>query len=263
MIDSTIYWRELGRMQRIGLRPAVAFMALGLLAACSTGPSPVLPAGSAAYDAIPEGNIFAPRRVEIGPSDRLAITVFREPDLSIDSAIVDPDGNIQVPLLGTVDAAGLTAAEFARDLERRFAARFLVDPSVTVELTEAAQKRVTVAGAVTQPGVYEIPGRISLVDAVSLARGPTNVAKYDQVVVFRRYNGERVGGIFDLGEIKAGIAPDIEILAGDQVIVGTDGLKVAYQDMLKAAPLLNIFQTFAILSDSNNNNGSSNADGSN
>ncbi|WP_284124065.1 polysaccharide biosynthesis/export family protein [Parerythrobacter aestuarii] len=238
-------------MQRIGHRPAVAIMVLGLLGGCSTGPAPVVPAGSAAYDAIPEGNIFAPRRVEIGPSDRLSITVFREPDLSIDSAIVDPDGNIQVPLLGTVDAAGLTAAEFARDLERRFAARFLVDPSVTVELTEAAQKRVTVAGAVTQPGVYEIPGRISLVDAVALARGPTNVAKYDQVVVFRRYNGDRVGGMFDLGQINAGISPDIEILAGDQVIVGTDGLKVAYQDMLKAAPLLNIFQTFAIL----NNNG--------
>lgn len=223
-------------------------ISLGLgLAACGTGPAPVLPAGSAAYESIPEGNVFAPRRVEIGPSDTLKVTVFREPDLSLDSAIVDPDGNIQVPLLGTVDAAGLTAAEFGRDLERRFAARFLVDPSVTVSITQSAQRQVTVAGAVTQPGVYEIPGRISLIDAVSLARGPTNVAKYDQVVVFRRFNGERVGGIFDLGAINAGLAPDIEILAGDQVLVGTDGLKVAYRDALQAAPLLNIFTTFALV----------------
>lgn len=229
-------------------------LSLGLaLAACGTGPSPVLPAGSAAYDAIPEGNVFAPRRVEIGPSDTVRVTVFREPDLSLESAIVDPDGNIQIPLLGTVDVAGLTAAELGRDLERRFAARFLVDPSVTVSITQSAQQQVTVAGAVTLPGVYEIPGRISLIDAVTLARGPTNVAKYDQVVVFRRFNGKRVGGVFDLGAINAGIAPDIEIIAGDQVLVGTDGLKVAYRDALQAAPLLNIFTTFALVDRGNNN----------
>lgn len=234
-----------------------AMACAGLLAACGTGPKPVVPTGAAAYDAIPEGNIVAPRRVEIRPSDTISITVYREPELSLEESIVDPDGNIQVPLLGPVDAAGLTAAEFARDLERRFAARFLVDPSVTVAIIESAQQQVTVAGAVTQPGVYPIAGRISLIDAVALARGATNVAKYDQVVVFRRYNGERVGGMFDLGAISAGLAPDIEILAGDQIIVGTDGLKQVYRDALQAAPLLNLFQTFALL---NNNNGSTKSD---
>lgn len=248
---------EKGRIGVIHRKLVLALpIALGV-AACSTGPDPVLPAGSAAYDIIPQGNVFAPRRVEISPSDTVKITVFREPDLSLESAIVDPDGNIQVPLLGTVDAAGLTAAEFGRELERRFAARFLVDPSVTVSITKAALQQVTVAGAVTLPGVYPIPGRISLLDAVSLARGPTNVAKYDQVVVFRRVSGERVGGLFDLGAISAGISPDIELLAGDQIIVGTDGLKVAYRDALQAAPLLNIFQAYAVLSNNNNNNDNS------
>lgn len=246
-----------------GINGLVAIALAAFVAACSTGPKPVVPAGEAAYAAIPEGNIVSPRRVEIRPSDIISITVYREPELSIEKSIVDPDGNIQVPLLGPVDAAGLTAAEFARDLERRFAARFLVDPSVTVSILESAQQQVTVAGAVTQPGVYEIPGRISLIDAVALARGVTNTAKYDQVVVFRRYNGDRVGAMFDLGAISAGLAPDIEILAGDQVIVGTDGLKQAYRDALQAAPLLNLFQTFAILSNNNggNNNGST-TDGS-
>ena len=244
-------------MLRSGSNAGIAALVMAALSACSTGPKPVVPAGAAAYEAIPEGNIFAPRRVEIGTSDTLRIIVYREPELSLDSVIVDPDGNIQVPLLGTVDAVGLTAAEFARDLERRFAARFLVDPSVTVAVTATAQQQVTVAGAVTIPGVYEIPGRISLVDAVALARGPTNVAKYDQVVVFRRFNGERVGAMFDLGAINAGSAPDIEILPGDQVIVGTDGLKQAYRDALQAAPLLNLFSTFALI-DRNNSSDSGN-----
>lgn len=234
-------------------RLAVAALCMLVLGACGTGPQPVVPAGSAAYEVIPEGSTTAPRRVEIRPSDVISLTVYREPELSLEKATVDPDGNIQVPLLGTVDAAGLTAAEFARDLERRFAARFLVDPSVSVAILETSQRQVTVSGAVTQPGMYEMEGRLSLLDAVALARGPTNVAKYDQVVVFRRYNGERVGGLFDLGAITAGSAPDIELLPGDQVIVGTDGLKVVYQDMLKAAPLFSIFQTAAILSDNNGN----------
>lgn len=248
-------------MNTTRLKWMMAFACATLLAACGTGPKPIVPAGEAAYDVIPEGNVFAPRRVEIRPSDIISITVYREPELSIEKSIVDPDGNIQVPLLGPVDAAGLTAAEFARDLERRFAARFLVDPSVTVSILESAQQQVTVAGAVTMPGVYDIPGRISLVDAVALARGPTNTAKYSQVVVFRRYNGERVGGLFDLGAINAGMAPDIEILPGDQIIVGTDGLKQAYRDALQAAPLLNLFQTFAILSN-NTSNATTTTDGS-
>ncbi|MBD3729204.1 MAG: polysaccharide biosynthesis/export family protein [Sphingomonadales bacterium] len=228
------------------MKKFIAILALaGLLAGCSTGPRPVLPSGQAAYELIPEGNVVAPRRQVIGPNDQLSINVFREPDLSVARAIVDNDGNIQVPLLGAVPAAGLTANEFARDLERRFGARYLVDPSVTVAITETSLRQVTVTGAVMQPGVFEMPSRISLVDAVALARGPSQVAKYNQVVVFRRVNGERVGGLFDLGRINAGIDPDIEILPGDQVIVGTDKLKQVYRDVLQTAPL---FSTFAVFS---------------
>ena len=241
----------MGRTQGYPVR-LLAIVCLAMaLAGCSTGPDPVLPAGNAAYDVLPEGDLEAPRRAEIRPGDVLDINVFREEELSLEKATVDADGNIQLPLLGSVDAVGLTAAEFARELERRFATRFLVDPSVSVSIVEAARRNVTVGGAVTKPGVYEMPGRISLVDAVSLAEGPTNIAKFDQVVVFRRVDGRRVGGIFDLGAIQAGLAPDIEILAGDQVLVGTDGLKQAYRDILQASPLFSVFQTFAIIADDN------------
>lgn len=211
------------------------------LAACGTGPRPNLPAGQAAYDRVPEGDVVSPRRQVIGPNDQLEINVFREQDLSVGKALVDSDGNVQVPLLGSVPAAGLTAGEFARELERLFGARYLVDPSVTVAITEAALRQVTVTGAVTQPGVFEMPSRISLIDAVALARGPTQVAKFNQVVVFRRISGERRGAMFDLGRINAGIDPDVEILPGDQVIVGTNGLKQLYRDILTASPLFTTF----------------------
>ncbi|WP_160597161.1 polysaccharide biosynthesis/export family protein [Pontixanthobacter gangjinensis] len=214
------------------------------LASCSGGPAPNLPSGSAAYDIVPVGDVVAPRRSEIGPNDELSISVFREPELSLERAIVDSNGEVQVPLLGAVPAAGQTAADFARTLERRFGQLYLVNPSVTVAITEAALSRVTVTGAVTKPGVYDMPSRISLIDAVALAAGPTNVAKFDSVVVFRRIDGERVGALFNLGAINAGAADDVEILPGDQVIVGTDIMKQLYRDALTTAPLISIFRPF-------------------
>lgn len=219
----------------------ILFVLCGFLAACGTGPRPVLPAGGAAYEIVPEGSVTSPRRQVIGPNDQLTINVFREQDLSVKEAIVDSDGNVQVPLLGSVPAAGLTAGEFARELERQFGNRYLVDPSVTVAITETALRQVTVTGAVTQPGVYEMPSRISLIDAVALARGPTQVAKFKQVVVFRRIDGKRRGALFNLGNINAGVDPDVEILPGDQVIVGTDSLKQLYRDVLTASPLFTTF----------------------
>ena len=231
-------------MTRLAAKAALALASALAVAACSNGPAPQLPAGEAAYELLPPGDVTAPRRSEIGPNDQISIIVFREPDRSLEKAFVDSDGAVQVPLLGSVQASGLTAAEFARQLERLYGARYLVDPSVTVSIVEASLQRVTVTGAVKKAGVFEMPSRISLIDAVALAEGPTNVAKYDQVVVFRRVGGERVGALFDLSQINAGNAPDIEILPGDQVIVGTDGLKQAYRDLLQAAPLIGIFRPF-------------------
>jgi polysaccharide export outer membrane protein len=103
---------------------------------------------------------------------------------------------------------------------------------------------VTVDGAVTQAGVYEMPGRITLVDAVALARGVSQTANSRQVAIVRRVNGQRIGGVFDLGRIQAGLEPDPEVLAGDQVIVGTSSIRAAYRDLLQAAPILSVLRPF-------------------
>lgn len=226
-------------------KPIGALLLAVMLASCMSGvPKSDLPSGASAYEIIPEGDVVAPRRAEIGPNDELSISVFREPDLSLEKAIVDSNGEVQVPLLGSVDASGLSAADFARKLEQRFGDRYLVNPSVTVAITRSALRRVTVTGAVKKSGVFDIPNRLSLIDAVALAEGPTNVARFNRVVVFRRIDGERVGALFDLGRISSGAAPDIEILPGDQVIVGTDNLRQLYRDALTAAPLISIFRPF-------------------
>ncbi len=225
-------------------KPIFAALLAGAVASCGGSPKPVLPAGQAAYTTIPVGDVLEARDYLIGPLDRLDISVFREPDLTVEKALVDSDGFVQVPLLGEVTATGLTSTQLARQLEIRFGQRYLVNPRVTVAIAESSRRRVTVDGAVTQSGVYEMPGRISLVDAIALARGVTAVARDNQVAIIRRVNGQRVGGVFDLGRIRAGIDADPEVVAGDQVIVGTSAIKSAYRDLLAATPLLTIFRAF-------------------
>jgi len=201
-------------------------------------PTPVAPAGQAAYDHIPATDVTAPMDYLIGPLDRLRIDVFREPDLSLENTTVDTDGIVQLPLIGPLKVSGLTSSQASRLIEQRLSGRYLAQPSVSVVVAESSRRRVTVDGAVVQPGVYEMPGRISLVDAVALARGLGPTARASQAVVIRRVDGQRVAGVFDLNRIRSSVDPDPEIIAGDQVIVGSSTLRSVYRDMIASAGLL-------------------------
>lgn len=212
-------------------------------AACGSQPS-MLPSGQAAYAVAPEGDVLRARDYLIGPLDVLQISVFREPDLSVEKVPVDSDGNVQVPLIGPIAAAGLTSSQLARSLETKFGQRYLVDPRISVTIVESSRQRVTVDGAVGKAGVYEMPGRMSLIDAIALAQGLNQVAKSNEVAIIRRVDGKRVGGLFDVDRIRAGIDPDPEVIAGDQIIVGTSAIRQAWRDVLQAAPLLAIFRPF-------------------
>jgi len=83
-----------------------------------------------------------------------------------------------------------------------------------------------------QPGVYPIDGRITLLQAVALARGPAKVASLDQVFIFRTRNGIRNVARFNLGEIAKGKANDPEVISGDTVSIGASGFKTAWRDVL-------------------------------
>ncbi|WP_423140809.1 polysaccharide biosynthesis/export family protein [Parablastomonas sp. CN1-191] len=230
--------------QRGLVRAVAGTLVLAALAGCVRTVAPALPSGQAAYDAIPAGDVSQAREYPIGPLDVVSVSVFGERDLSVDKAQVDSEGLVQVPLVGSVSAQGLTSREFARKLEVEFAKRYLVNPRVNVAIVESSRRRVTVDGAVAQSGVYEMPGRITLVDAIALAHGVNSIAKSSQVAIVRRVNGQRVGGVFDLGKIQAGLEPDPEVLAGDQVIVGTSSIRATYRELLQATPILSILRPF-------------------
>lgn len=178
---------------------------------------------------------------QIGPSDKLALTVFRVSDLTFPEIYVDAAGNLQLPLLGSIRAAGLTPAQLSEDIERRLGERYLRNPQVMVTVSEAASQKITVDGAVAKPGVYEMSGRTSLMQAVAMAEGPTRVAELDSVAVFRTVEGRRMVAVFDLNAIRGGQAADPLMQGDDIIIVDTSRLNSVMRDVIQALPGLGVF----------------------
>lgn len=179
----------------------------------------------------------------IGATDLLRINVFRVPDLSFEEIRVDASGVIQMPLVGTVQAEGLTPDELSASLATRLGAQYLRNPQITVTVLEAASQKITVDGAVTQPGVYEMQGRTTLLQAVAMARGPIAGADLKSVVIFRTIEGQRQFAVFDLAAIRAGEAPDPVVLGDDVIVVDTSFLSDVIQQVVRAAPSLYLFRT--------------------
>lgn len=180
----------------------------------------------------------------IGATDLLTISVFQVPDLSFDEIRVDASGNLQMPMIGSIQAAGLTPNELSNDIARRLGERYLRNPQVTVTVKEAASQKVTIDGAVTQPGVYEMRGRTTLMQAVAMARGPLREANVRSVAVFREVNGQRMVAVFDLAAIRNGQAEDPVILGDDVVVVDISRTNALVRDAVQALPALAIFQVF-------------------
>ena len=224
-------------------RILVAASALALVLGGCAGSE--LPGGAAAYQAVPALNPDVPvKDYLIGPLDTISVYVFKDPDLSLKDVQVDASGNVLLPLAGRVQAAGKSAGEVSDEIAKRLGDRFLENPQVTVTVEVAVSQKVTVEGSVMQPGVYEIKGPTSLLEAIALAHGTTRTASLSQIAVFRVVNGQRVGGVFNLSSIRRGAASDPEIIGNDVVVVGFSFVKSGWRDLLTAVPFVSIFKPF-------------------
>jgi len=173
----------------------------------------------------------------IGPFDKLKIDVFGIEDLSKDVQI-DASGRLSFPLIGVVEAAGLTPGELSTELERRLQGRYVRDPQVTVNLEETVSQVITVDGQVSKPGLYPVIGRMTLMRAVATAGGTAEFAKLDDVVIFRNVNGEQLAGLYNLKAIRRGNYSDPEVFANDVIVVGDSQARRLFRDLIQASPLL-------------------------
>jgi polysaccharide export outer membrane protein len=236
---ATTSWLKLsGRLGAILLCLAVA-------ACAGTGAAPAPAAMPAAQANLPIGITPAVAEYRIAPLDKIDITVFQVKDLTVEDIQVDSSGRILLPLIGTVMASGRTATELADDVANLLRGRFLQSPQVSVRVREAANQRVTVDGAVVQPGVYQITTSTTLLQAVAMARGPDkDYANLKRVLVFRNIDGTRQVAVFNLQDIRSGKAADPAILANDVIVVDGSNVKGAWREVLRSLPGLAFFRPF-------------------
>ena len=143
----------------------------------------------------------------VQPGDMIRMKVWREPDLSGD-VIVDPNGDATLPRLGPTRVVGLSPDSLRRLVVTTYA-QFLRDPAVDVMVLP----RVTILGAVRNPGVHNLDPTLTIADALALAGGASADGKQDQVELRRR--GERVPVHLTLDARLA----DTPVRSGDQLVV--------------------------------------------
>ena len=155
----------------------------------------------------------------LGPGDALTVRVYGEEEMT-GSHQVAPDGTINFPLLGALHVNGLEPTEVAEKIQTELRTRDLMrSPHVSVYVDEYASKRVSVVGAVANPGTFPLEPGMTVVQAISMAGGFSSLADRDGTVVTRRINEEIIRYRVPVLRVSKGQAKDIEVAAGDIIFV--------------------------------------------
>jgi protein involved in polysaccharide export with SLBB domain len=177
----------------------------------STGPS------------VTTNSVTAPSGYVLSANDQVAVEVFGEDDLRSNGRL-NAEGNLSLPLLGSVHLAGLTLTQATSRVTELYARDYLVNPKVNVSLISYAKRRFTVLGQVNRPGSFEMPegspGGIDLLEAVAMAGGYTRIAAPERITV-RRHGpkGDEVLKV-DGKRLARGSGNNFKVLPGDTITVG-------------------------------------------
>jgi len=124
-----------------------------------------------------------PRTYIIGPEDIIAIKVWRDPDFS-GAKGVRPDGKITMPLIGDIQASGLTPARLADQLKQALGS-YLKEPEIEVDIIQVNSKRYTIAGGVNRPGPYPLVQAKHVFEAINDAGGFHEFANKSKITIIR------------------------------------------------------------------------------
>ena len=169
------------------------------------------------------------------PFDKLTISVFGQPDFNRELEISN-EGQLSVPLIGTLQAAGLTPFELEKRIESQLQGQFIRNPSVSVMLNPEATRQIYVGGQVAKPGSFAFRGDITLQRAIVLSGGVNEFAKEDDVIVQREVDGQRYIGVYNITAIQRGNYPDPKLYPGDTVTVGDSPAKRQLLEILQIIP---------------------------
>jgi polysaccharide biosynthesis/export protein len=109
--------------------------------------------------------------------------VWKEPELTT-TVVIRPDGRISLPLANELEASGKTAVQLQQEITARLSA-YVVHPVVNVMVKQVNSLKVSVLGEVRRPDVYRIKNRVTVLDAIAMAGGFTDLARPNKVIVLR------------------------------------------------------------------------------
>ena len=163
--------------------------------------------------------VALPADYVIGPEDVLAILFWRDKEMSGDY-VVRPDGQITLPLLSDIQAAGLTPEQL-RDSLTKAASKLIEDPSVTVGVKAINSRKVFITGMVGKSGAYPLTSTMTVAQLISIAGGLHEFANSKNIMIVRTENGRQVAFKFNYKDFSRGrnLKQNIELKTGDQVIV--------------------------------------------
>jgi len=194
----------------------------------ATGGETVTLAPAAALSAVPSPisvlPIVAADDYRIGTNDLLEIKIFQADPLNR-SVRVSASGYISMPLIGLIEAGGLTALELERLIATKLEEKYMHEPQVSVFIGEYTSQRVTIDGYVKNPGIYVLKGRTTLMQALAMSAGIDYLADINTIRLFRTVNGEKKIYVHDLEAIRSGAAEDPAMQGNDIVVVDRSGTR--------------------------------------
>lgn len=190
---------------------AVCFMVLCLAAAVQASETEpvVVPSAEAGWS--------GPFR--IGAGDVLNVFIWKHKELST-IVTVRPDGKINYPLIGEIEAKGLTLGEIEERINKQLK-QHIQDPQVTVILEATHSFRIFVLGEVMQPGVFDLKGPVTVIQALAMARGLTTFASRNKIFIVSpaRGNDQRIPFSYSKFVQGEDTNQNVMLRPGDTVIV--------------------------------------------
>lgn len=202
-------------------------------AAGSSLPAPDTTSASGAYQGATD--------YRVGAQDLLSISVFGVEDLTKEVR-VNSNGQISLPLIGSVMAGGRTIPELEAELARKYSDGYLQKPQVSVFVKEFTSQRVTLEGAIAKPGIYPITGKTTLLQAIALAGGiDDKTADLGGIVLMRQVAGKRMAAAYDLRQVRKGVVDDPLVYGDDIIVIEQSASKTALRRFIESVPVLGIF----------------------
>jgi polysaccharide export outer membrane protein len=152
---------------------------------------------------------------KVGPEDILKIIVWREPDFT-GLYTVHSDGKITLPLVGDLQAGGLTAEEIEKNVTDALS-KLIQKPNVTVTVQQILSQKYYMDGLINRPGEYHLTAPTTILEAISIAGGLREFANEKKIYVLR--GDQRIP--FNYKQVIKGknLAQNIQLQSGDHIIV--------------------------------------------